>query len=94
MSRFCTVLFAATFVGLTSSASAAGPTPAAEDTQEAIVDVAALMDANQDGIISRTEFFRHSSEEQQWFELDINQDGQLDASEYMHGITPRFRVRN
>lgn len=95
MSRLCTVLIAAGCLGLSLPAAAAEPTPAvAEDDPGGIVDLVALMDANRDGIITRSEFSAHSSDEQQWFDLDINQDGVLDAEEHGHGITPRFRVRN
>ena len=65
-------------------------TPGADDAGAR--RLAALMDVNRDGVISREEFGRHNADRARWQALDSNDDGMLDAAEQATGLRPGPRI--
>jgi EF hand len=49
--------------------------------QENAAAVAAMMDRNRDGWISKAEFLRHNANTGRFTELDVDGDGELNADE-------------
>ena len=89
MLRFIVVLALGALSVTAAAADNLRVTPGGESA--AAGRLAALMDVNRDGAISRAEFRRHNADRARWQALDSNGDGMLDAAEQA-GVRPGPRI--
>ncbi len=50
---------------------------------------AKIMDANNDGMITKEEYMKHSNDMAAWDKMDTNKDGMLDANEIKVGFNQK-----
>lgn len=53
------------------------------------MSTAKIMDANNDGMITKDEYMKHSSDMAAWTKMDTNKDGVLDAKEIQAGFNSK-----
>ncbi|HOW74324.1 MAG TPA: hypothetical protein PK959_00030 [Candidatus Competibacteraceae bacterium] len=53
------------------------------------MSTAKIMDANQDGTITKEEYMKHSNDMAAWTKMDTNKDGVLDAQEIKVGFNDK-----
>lgn len=90
MLRFAVVLVSGALSMTAAAADDVRVAPGADDVSAS--RLAALMDVNRDGVISREEFGRHNADRARWQALDSNDDGMLDGAEQATGLRPGPRI--
>ena len=50
---------------------------------------AKMMDADNDGVITKEEYMKHSNDMEAWAKMDTNKDGKLDAKEIQAGFNSK-----
>jgi hypothetical protein len=65
------------------------PAVASEAEEIWNMTMAQKMDDNKDGMISKAEFQKHSTNMKKWQEMDKNKDGMLDADEIRGGFNEK-----